>query len=101
MSKNQENTASRSSVKKIKEKIKNKVRSKIKQIQEKGVNNVFLYKNLKEIYNFVGVYSQNELSSIQFIKIPFIIKLTFEKSKDSAWLLFFSSPITLPISFNS
>ena len=84
MWKNKEKTSSYYCVKQIKSQIK----KEIKVIQKEGINNHFIDKILQPVYNFIVVFTQDELSSIKMAKIPFslIVNLDYQGEKGSHWL---------------
>ena len=69
--------------------INQKIKKKIKKIQKEGIDKFLITTCLRNIHEFTGVYSQDELSNIRFIKIPFsiVVNIDYNDEPGSHWLV--------------
>ena len=71
-----------------KKRAKKEIKEKIKEIKIRGVDGNFIIRHLNSVFDFVGVFAQNKLHTLRYIKIPFVIivNLDYNDEPGSHWL---------------
>ena len=78
---------------------KKRSKRKISKIEKNGLNSDFIFNSLQHVHNFIGVFAQDQLSLIKFVKIPFsvVINLDYSDQTGSHWLSIHVSRGTIEI----